>query len=106
MAEKKREIHDLVKELGGDCTEDLAEDVTHFLIAAKPEGMKYRAAKEWKVPIVSLAWLEECAAKKCKCWRLHMHRLTCRPYLSSLDALLRLSFQAASLQNHTRCRER
>lgn len=71
--EKKIEIKELVKELGGDYTEDLEEDVTGFLVAAKPEGEKYRAAREWNIPTVSLAWLEECERKKCKCLSLSQH---------------------------------
>jgi DNA replication regulator DPB11 len=57
-AEERRGIEARVCAAGGEYTGDLTREVTH-LIAAKPEGAKYAAARQWKTHIVVLRWLEE-----------------------------------------------
>ena len=43
---------------GGEYSGDLSKDVTH-LIAYKPVGSKYKAAKTWGIRVVSIEWLQQ-----------------------------------------------
>lgn len=65
-AEEREIIAQRVQSLGGEYDPELLEKVTHFLIAKRPEGEKYGAAKDWGIPIVSLAWLKACETRGCE----------------------------------------
>ena len=53
-------IENAVKENGALYSGDLTRDITH-LIVAKPEGAKYKAAKDWGgVRTVSVKWFHDC----------------------------------------------
>lgn len=54
----RQEISDLVQANGGIYTGDLTKRVTH-LIAYKPEGRKYQAAKNWGIQTVSIEWVRD-----------------------------------------------
>lgn len=53
----RQRIADAIQAHGGSYTGDLSRKVTH-LIAHKPEGKKYAAAKMWNIHTVSLEWLQ------------------------------------------------
>lgn len=56
-AELRDRIVDAIQDNGGSYTGDLTRKVTH-LIACKPEGKKYAAAKTWNIHTVSIEWLQ------------------------------------------------
>ena len=56
--EQRNEIAHTAEAHGATYHGDLTRVVTH-LIAAKPEGNKYNAAKSWGLHIVSLKWFED-----------------------------------------------
>jgi hypothetical protein len=56
-ADIRERIMDTIQAHGGSYTGDLTRKVTH-LIAYKPEGKKYAAAKMWNINTVSLEWLQ------------------------------------------------
>jgi hypothetical protein len=56
--EQRNEIAHTAEAHGATYHGDLTRVVTH-LIARKPEGMKYNAAKSWSLHIVSLKWFED-----------------------------------------------
>ncbi|KAL2916595.1 DNA topoisomerase 2-binding protein 1 [Polyrhizophydium stewartii] len=58
----RSEIEQRVMDLGGAFTFALSRDCTH-LICSSPSGSKYNFAREWKLSIVSIEWLNECCRK-------------------------------------------
>ncbi|MCJ1478849.1 hypothetical protein MMC13_007533 [Lambiella insularis] len=54
----RKKLEDAVKRNGGQYKGDLNKQVTH-LIAYKPTGKKYSAAKEWGIKTVSIEWLQQ-----------------------------------------------
>ncbi|KAM0280222.1 hypothetical protein ACHAQH_004180 [Verticillium albo-atrum] len=56
--DERHRIIEKINENGGVYTGDLTKRVTH-LIVCKPEGKKYRAARNWNIRTVSLAWLDQ-----------------------------------------------
>jgi DNA replication regulator DPB11 len=55
--DERQEIVDTIRANGGEYTGDLTKYVTH-LIAARPEGKKYEAARDWgNVFVVGVEWL-------------------------------------------------
>ncbi|KAK1981945.1 BRCA1 C terminus domain-containing protein [Colletotrichum cereale] len=56
--EQRASIIDKITANGGAYTGDLTKKVSHLLVF-KPEGRKYKAARAWNIPTVSLAWLEQ-----------------------------------------------
>lgn len=56
-ADVRERIMETIQAHGGSYTGDLTRKVTH-LIAYKPEGKKYAAAKMWNIHTVSLEWLQ------------------------------------------------
>ncbi|OAJ38315.1 hypothetical protein BDEG_22262 [Batrachochytrium dendrobatidis JEL423] len=61
--EVRQEIEQRVMELGGAFTLVLSKDCTH-LICLSPSGRKYEFAKEWKLDVVSIDWLNECCKQR------------------------------------------
>ncbi|KAF7195352.1 S-M checkpoint control protein rad4 [Pseudocercospora fuligena] len=55
----RKSIERDVETRGGKYSPDLVKSVTH-LIAARPEGAKYTHAKQWRIKVVGLKWLEDC----------------------------------------------
>ncbi|KAI1503352.1 hypothetical protein F5X99DRAFT_375867 [Biscogniauxia marginata] len=51
-------IEDKVTNNGGEFTPDLSRRVTH-LIACRPDGKKYQAARRWGICTVSIEWLHD-----------------------------------------------
>lgn len=56
--EQRNEIAHTAEEHGATYHGDLTRACTH-LIARKPEGLKYNAAKSWNLHVVSLKWFED-----------------------------------------------
>lgn len=57
---ERMHIENTVKQNGAEYHGDLTRDITH-LIVAKPEGAKYRAARDWGgVKPVSIKWFHDC----------------------------------------------
>ena len=57
----RTQLQNLVEENGGKYSPDLVQDKCTHLIAAKPEGDKYEAARTWRhIEIVKQKWLEDC----------------------------------------------
>ncbi|KAL1878581.1 hypothetical protein VTK73DRAFT_7759 [Phialemonium thermophilum] len=56
--DQRQKIVDSILANGGAYSGDLTRRVTH-LIAARPEGRKYAAAKSWGVQTVSIEWLRD-----------------------------------------------
>ncbi|KAK4187155.1 putative S-M checkpoint control protein rad4 [Podospora australis] len=56
--DERQELSDLIEANGGIYTGDLTKRVTH-LIAYKPEGRKYQAAKKWGLETVSSEWVKD-----------------------------------------------
>ncbi|KAG7139234.1 S-M checkpoint control protein rad4 like [Verticillium longisporum] len=56
--DERHAIIEKINDNGGVYTGDLTKRVTH-LIVCKPEGKKYRAARNWNIRTVSLAWLDQ-----------------------------------------------
>ncbi|KAM7193788.1 hypothetical protein V8F20_008263 [Naviculisporaceae sp. PSN 640] len=54
----RQDVIDKIKAHGGNYTGDLSRSVTH-LIAHKPIGKKYQAAKNWGVHTVSIEWVND-----------------------------------------------
>ena len=54
----RNEIAHTAESHGATYHGDLTKDVSH-LIAQKPEGAKYKAAKSWDLQVVSLKWFED-----------------------------------------------
>ncbi|KAM7195383.1 S-M checkpoint control protein rad4 [Rhypophila sp. PSN 637] len=54
----RQEVSEKIRAHGGDYTGDLTKKVTH-LIAYKPSGAKYQAAKNWGVHTVSIEWVND-----------------------------------------------
>ncbi|KAK6581471.1 hypothetical protein PZA11_006162 [Diplocarpon coronariae] len=55
---ERLEISDKVRANGGVYEGDLTKSITH-LISFRTEGAKYRAAKSWRLQIVSIEWLRD-----------------------------------------------
>ncbi|KAM0322194.1 hypothetical protein ACHAQA_009684 [Verticillium albo-atrum] len=55
--DERHRIIEKINQNGGIYTGDLTKRVTH-LIVCKPEGKKYKAARNWNIRTVSLAWLD------------------------------------------------
>ena len=47
-----------MKKNGGQYRGDLSKDITH-LVACRPAGSKYNAAKSWGIRVVSIEWLHQ-----------------------------------------------
>ncbi|KAM0430976.1 hypothetical protein ACHAPT_005610 [Fusarium lateritium] len=62
FGDQRDEIALKITSNGGRYTGDLTRRCTH-LIVNKPEGKKYKAAKEWGIHPVTLAWLEQSVAR-------------------------------------------
>lgn len=57
---ERMHIEETVKQNGAEYHGDLTRDITH-LVVAKPEGAKYKAAKEWGgIKPVSVKWFHDC----------------------------------------------
>jgi DNA replication regulator DPB11 len=50
------------QKLGAGFSLDLTKDCTH-LIAKSTSGSKYEYAVKWGLPVASMQWIEDCAAK-------------------------------------------
>lgn len=57
--DERQRIINKIKANGGNYTGDLSRMVTH-LIARRPEGKKYLAARNWGLHVVSIHWVYEC----------------------------------------------
>lgn len=55
-ATERTNIINLICSNGGEYHGDLTRSITH-LIASRPEGKKYKFAKDWKIRLVSAEWL-------------------------------------------------
>lgn len=61
--EERSHIENTIKRNGAEYHGDLTRDITH-LIVAKPEGAKYRAAKDWGgIKTVSIKWFHDCLTR-------------------------------------------
>lgn len=60
--DERQRIIDKIKSHGGRYTGDLSKLVTH-LIARRPEGKKYLAARNWGLHVVDVNWVYECARR-------------------------------------------
>ncbi|XP_059488511.1 DNA topoisomerase 2-binding protein 1-like [Neocloeon triangulifer] len=58
---KKEKIRAIIEKHGGKYSPDLTAQETDVLVVSNTSGEKYRAAKEWKIPCVSEAWVLESA---------------------------------------------
>jgi len=58
--EQRSEVQRHVEATGGIFHRDLQEGVVTHLLALTPEGEKYKAAKAWKMNVVSPDWLADC----------------------------------------------
>ncbi|KAF9878033.1 BRCA1 C Terminus domain-containing protein [Colletotrichum karsti] len=56
--DERNKIIDRIQESGGTYTGDLTKRVSH-LIVYKPEGKKFKAARNWGIRTVSLAWVDQ-----------------------------------------------
>lgn len=60
--DERQRIIDKIKSHGGRYTGDLSKLVTH-LIARRPEGKKYLAARNWGLHVVDINWVYECVGR-------------------------------------------
>lgn len=61
---------------GGIYSAELAKNVTNLLIVPAGRGEKFKFATRWKIPCVTMAWLEQSVAKK---YALRFNNFTVKP---------------------------
>ena len=62
FVEEKDKLRSLVTTLCGKYQDDFTEATTH-LIGNAAGSAKYRAAKQWGIPVVTLEWVVQCQAQ-------------------------------------------
>lgn len=69
-SEKREEISQLVRSLGGIYSGDMNKSITHLITtpdyADGSRSPKIQFALKWSLPLVDLAWLEACNEKQSK----------------------------------------
>ncbi|CAG0891031.1 unnamed protein product [Darwinula stevensoni] len=58
QGQEKRRVMQMIKALGAKYTQYFSQH-NSILICKKPEGTKFKKAREWKKPVVNVAWLNE-----------------------------------------------
>ncbi len=61
--EERDELINTVERAGGTFNKDLSEELVTHLVALSPEGNKYKAAKSWRINVISPKWIDECIAQ-------------------------------------------
>lgn len=65
MSKKEKEkIKELIELNGGVCAGAMEQGKTNFVILSKPEGEKFKHARQWKIPCVNPKWIFNCVNLK------------------------------------------
>lgn len=62
-AEEKEEVSQVISEIGGQITETLSHETTHF-ITSDPHDPLFEEAMKLNIPVVTAKWIKSCKEQK------------------------------------------